>query len=115
MVGIREAQEENPKPDTKKNTAVAILDFRGETLIGALLIDKTTRLIFNQFSCCRLPDAGYPFSRQPVTPDRELVTVLSGRRYYHFPVEHNLFAVAGRAYAFVLFKDAVQMAFVGKM
>jgi hypothetical protein len=38
-----------------------------------------------------------------------------GCSYYHFPVEHYLFTVAGRAYAFVFFKDAVQMAFISKM
>jgi hypothetical protein len=32
MVGMREAQEEKPKPETKKKTAVAMRDFLGESL-----------------------------------------------------------------------------------
>lgn len=36
MVGMREAQEEKPKPETKKKTAVAIRDLFGEALANEL-------------------------------------------------------------------------------
>jgi hypothetical protein len=37
-VGIREAHDEKPKPDTKKKIAVAMRAFRGESLTEALTI-----------------------------------------------------------------------------
>ena len=36
MVGMREAHEEKPKPETKKKTAVAIRDLLGDALLVAL-------------------------------------------------------------------------------
>ena len=44
MVGIREAQEEKPKPETKKKTAVAIRDLLGEALANALDIVVLNRV-----------------------------------------------------------------------
>jgi hypothetical protein len=46
MVGMREAHEEKPKPDTKKKTAVAIRDLLGEALVDALDIVIKTGLSF---------------------------------------------------------------------
>lgn len=43
MVGMREAHDEKPKPETKKKTAVAIRDFLGESLIGTLVITGIKR------------------------------------------------------------------------
>ena len=46
MVGIREAQDEKPKPETKKKTAVAMRDFLGESLTSALVILESNEINF---------------------------------------------------------------------
>jgi hypothetical protein len=44
MVGIREAQVENPKPDTKKKMATMIRVLPGDLLSAFLVIDVVTFL-----------------------------------------------------------------------
>ena len=81
MVGMREAHEEKPKPETKKKTAVAIRDLFGDELANELDLVILTGLIFQ---LCWLPVTGYqspvfaasnkllvvfPGDRKPVTGD----------------------------------------------
>jgi hypothetical protein len=50
MVGMREAHEEKPKPETKKKTAVAIRDFLGDALANELDIVIISRINFPKVS-----------------------------------------------------------------